>query len=90
MLPLDKFARLRGRDVLKFVVGSQEDLQQAKQVVDYIRDKGCQCYCYLSPVFGQIQPVEIVEFMKDNNMTDKIRFQLQLHKFVWDPQMKGV
>lgn len=90
MLPLDKFAQLRSRDVLKFVVGSQEDLNKALEVMDYLRAHNCDCYFYLSPVFGQIQPVEIVEFMQLHKLTYKTRFQVQLHKIVWDPDKRGV
>ena len=90
MLPFSKFAQLRSNDVLKFVVGSQEDLELAKEIIKYIREQGCNCYVYLSPVFGQIKPAEIVDFMKEHNMQGKIRVQLQLHKIIWDPQLRGV
>lgn len=90
MLPLEEFAKLRDDDVIKFVVGSKEDLNLAFNVVSKLRELNCNCYVYLSPVFGDIEPVEIVEFMKNNNMQNKIRFQLQLHKFIWDPQKRGV
>lgn len=90
MLPLATFCKLRDNDVLKFVVGSREDLVLAKNTIEDLRLHGCKCYCYLSPVFGDIEPKEIVEFMKDNNMQNKIRFQLQIHKIVWPPEQKGV
>ena len=90
MLPLDTFAKLRSEDVLKFVVGSQEDLEETLRVMTYLRDNGCDCWFYLSPVFGEIEPKEIVEFMQEYNLQHKVRFQLQLHKFVWSPEMRGV
>jgi 7-carboxy-7-deazaguanine synthase len=70
-------------DVLKFVVGNREDLEQSLKFKDYV------CYKYLSPVFGQIEPKEIVEFMKENNLQD-YRLQVQLHKIVYPPEMRGV
>lgn len=90
MLPFSTFVSLRSNDVLKFVVGSQEDLELAEKVVKYIRSHCCDCYVYLSPVFGKIEPAEIVEFMKEHNMQGKIRVQVQLHKIIWDPQLRGV
>ena len=91
MLPIEKFAQLRPQDVLKFVVGSKEDLQLAYDIVSQLRNKfNCNCYVYLSPVFGDIELVEIVDFMKEHDMQGKIKFQLQLHKFVWDPNKRGV
>lgn len=90
MLPLGIFSRLRPNDVLKFVVGSKEDLNLAKSVIEELRNDNCECYFYLSPVFGKIEPVEIVDFMLENKLQNKIRFQLQLHKFVWDVNKRGV
>lgn len=40
-----------------------------------------------SPVFGKIEPVTIVDFMK-NNLINGARVQLQLHKFIWSPDKK--
>ena len=90
MLPLEKFAQLRSRDVLKFVVGSREDLELANSVITNLRQMGCTCWFYLSPVFGMIKPVDIVDYMLKNNLQYKTRFQVQLHKIVWDPNLRGV
>lgn len=90
MLPLEKFAQLREQDVLKFVVGSEEDLLLAESIIKYIRDAGSRCWVYLSPVFGMIEPVEIVNFMIAHGLQDKVRFQIQLHKVVWNPDARGV
>ena len=90
MIPLNKFAKLRERDVLKFVVGSKESLELAKNIIENLKSLGCKCYFYLSPVFGMIKPIDIVSFMIDNNLQDKVRFQLQLHKIVWEPDKRGV
>lgn len=90
MISIDKFSRLGWDDVIKFVVGSQEDLNEALRVMKAVRESGCKCWFYLSPVFGKIEPVEIVNFMKDNNLQYKTRFQVQLHKIVWDPNKRGV
>ena len=90
MLPLDKFAQLRDHDVLKFVVGSRKDLELAYHIISHIREKNCNCYVYLSPVFGMIEPREIVEFMQEKNLQDRVRVQLQLHKIIWDPNRRAV
>mgnify|MGYP003296077440 CR=1 FL=1 len=50
-------------NVLKFVVGSMEDLVSVKNIMETLRAKGCRCSFYLSPVFGSIEPVDIVNFM---------------------------
>ena len=75
-------------DTVKFVSGSITDLERAKSIIDRysLTEK---CHVYISPVFGRIQPAEIVEFMKSARMNN-VRLQLQLHKFIWDPMKKGV
>lgn len=75
-------------DVYKFVVGSSEDLQMAYElIIKY--DLTSKCLVYLSPVSGNIDMQEIVEFMKDKKL-NKVRLQAQLHKIIWDKNARGV
>ena len=82
----DNFALLRDFDTVKFVCGSQDDLRCARQVTAQYQPP---CPVYLSPVYGRIEPADMVEFMKENRMTN-VRLQLQLHKFIWHPDARGV
>lgn len=83
---MSNYKYLDERDTVKFVSGSLEDLKKAKFIIDnYIK----KAKAYISPVFGAIEPAQIVQFMIDNNMNN-VRLQLQLHKFIWDPDKKGV
>ena len=75
-------------DVYKFVLGSNEDLQIAYDVIKKY-DLTSKCLVYLSPVSGTINMEEIVEFMKDKNL-NKVRLQIQLHKVIWDKNARGV
>jgi 7-carboxy-7-deazaguanine synthase len=76
------------RDTVKFVVSSESDLDRAREIItEYDLDKICSVY--LSPVFGRIEPAEIVEYMIKHKMND-VNVQLQLHKFIWDPNKRGV
>ena len=90
MLSLETFSKLRPQDVLKFVVGSQEDLSTALNVMTTLRANGCDCYFYLSPVFGMIEYKDIIQFMKDNKLQHKVRFQLQIHKFCYPVNQRAV
>jgi len=75
-------------DEVKFVIGSREDYLWSKQMLETHR-LAERCHCVLfSPVFGRIEPRQIVEWL----LTDRlpVRFQLQLHKFIWAPDAKGV
>lgn len=85
---LENMEYLKPWDVVKFVIGSREDLERAKEIIE--RFSICEkAIVYFSPVFGQIEPVEIVEFMKEEHL-NKVRFQIQIHKVVWDPEKTGV
>lgn len=85
---LENFEVLEAKDTVKFVVGSMRDLERAKKIIEEYNlvDK---VHVYFSPVFGSINPEEIVEFMKNNNM-NKVNLQLQLHKIIWAPEKRGV
>lgn len=79
-------ALLNEHDVLKFVVGSKEDLDQMKHVLSAHNIKA---KVYVSPVFGNIEPVDIVNYIMDNKLHN-VRVQLQLHKYIWNPNKRGV
>lgn len=84
----DNFAYLVRRDTVKFVSGSIEDLQRAKEMIEKY-DLAGKCNLYLSPVFGSIEPEKIVEYMIKNKMNG-IKLQIQMHKVIWDPNKRGV
>lgn len=86
---LPNFKHLRPCDVLKFVVGSVADLQQAQALYTTYKDFLKEVPVYVSPVFGSIEPVTIVEYIKTHKL-ENWRVQLQLHKYIWDPAAKGV
>jgi 7-carboxy-7-deazaguanine synthase len=82
----DNFQLLREMDTVKFVCASRGDVLRAKEIAEKYNP---QCPLYLSPVFGRIEPAEIVGIMKEQQMGG-FRLQLQLHKFIWDPNERGV
>lgn len=77
---------LKDSDVIKFVVGSQEDLKRA---YDVVRLSDVKAKIYLSPVFGKIEPVEIVDFVEEMKW-EEANVQIQIHKIIWNPAMRGV
>lgn len=77
---------LRSKDVLKFVVGSKIDLSTMLAVVN---EYDITANIFVSPVFGEIDPKEIVDFLICNDI-ENVRIQLQLHKIIWDSNMRGV
>lgn len=79
-------AQLTDVDVLKFVVGTQGDMEQA---LDIINKYKLDCSIYFSPVFGNIDPKNIVKFLLDKKLY-QCKVQVQLHKIIWDPNERGV
>lgn len=94
---MENIATLGKNDVLKFVVGSVEDLREAERVVSQLsllrKSPACDMpHIFVSPVFGTLPNETIVDWMLDSEgMTrNGARFQVQLHKIVWDPECRGV
>lgn len=88
---LDNLAYLSAGDVVKCVVGSREDMEWAANV---IASNPVSATVYFSPVFGEIEPSEIVDFLKGlqskPGVLSEARAQLQLHKFIYPVDMRGV
>lgn len=84
----ENFGHLEKCDTVKFVSGSMEDLERAAHIIEkhHLTER---CHVYISPVFGKIEPADIVDFMKGRQLND-VRLQLQLHKFIWPPEQRGV
>ena len=79
---------LTDRDEVKFVIGSREDYEWSRgEVGKYGLTKQCRAVLF-SPVFGKIDPRDIVDWILKDKLD--VRFQLQMHKFIWDPAKKGV
>ena len=79
---------LTSRDEVKFVIGSREDYEWSRtQLRDRRLADRCRAVLF-SPIFGRIDPREIVEWILADKLP--VRFQLQMHKFIWTPTQRGV
>lgn len=86
---VENFNIVDNKDVYKFVIGTKEDINKALEIVK-LYDLQNKCLVYFSPVFDSpLTMEEIVEFMKENNLNN-IRLQVQLHKIIWDKEVRGV
>ena len=84
----ENIASLTRRDEVKFVIGSREDYLWSKEQVEKFQlAERCGTVLF-SPIFGRIEPRRIVEWILEDKLC--VRFQLQLHKFIWAPETKGV
>lgn len=86
---LSNYANMRSCDTVKFVVGSRGDLEQAGRIIKQYDLVSRECGVYLSPCFGKIDPADIVDYIVEHKMNG-VNVQLQLHKFIWDPDKRGV
>lgn len=84
----ENYRFLISSDTVKFVVSSLEDLEKAEEICRTfsLNDR---CHIFLSPVFGRIEPREIVEYLAAHSWNEA-RLQLQLHKYIWPPDQRGV
>ncbi len=81
-------AHLEKRDEVKFVIGSREDYEWSR---DRVREHDLVARCgtvLFSPIFGRIEPREIVEWILADKLP--VRFQIQMHKVIWEPRARGV
>ena len=88
MMTLENFDHLTEKDTVKFVSGSMEDLEKARELINKYKLTE-KTSIFISPVFGDIELESIVDFMKDNQMNG-VNMQVQLHKIIWNPNERGV
>lgn len=79
--------RLASQDEVKFVIKDRGDYEWARDLIRR-RDLTARCTVLVSPVFGETDPRQLAEWVLADRLP--VRFQLQLHKHVWAPDMRGV
>ena len=79
---------LSAQDEVKFVIADRGDYEWSRQIVrTYALPGRCKAVLF-SPVFGALEPVQLVQWILEDGLD--VRFQLQLHKLIWPPEQKGV
>jgi 7-carboxy-7-deazaguanine synthase len=69
------------KDQVKFVIGNDEDYDWSKAAITEYELPG-RCEILFSPVMGQQDPTELAEKILQDRLP--VRFQIQLHKLLWD------
>lgn len=96
-MKMENLLTLDEHDVVKFVVANTEDLADAAKVVESFehlftaQGKKLPTF-YVSPVFNTMPYEQMVNWILSNETMKRnnVRFQVQLHKIVWDPEARGV
>lgn len=78
---------LKPVDELKFVIGNREDYEWTVEIMKKYNLEN-KCKILFSVVFGKLEPLQLVNWILEDELN--VRFQLQMHKFIWNPETKGV
>lgn len=80
-------AKLQSWDEVKFVIGDRIDYMWATQTLKEhcLTDR---CSVLFSTVFEKLPPRQLAEWLLEDNL--KVRLQLQMHNYIWGPEVRGV
>jgi 7-carboxy-7-deazaguanine synthase len=83
----ENISYLKQNDEVKFVIGNREDYDWSNTIIQKysLTDK---CSVLFSNVFEELKPIQLAEWILEDNL--KVRFQIQMHKYIWDPNKRGV
>src|SRR5262249_35006980 len=79
---------LKPRDEVKFVIQDRGDFEYARQIVETYRLDQREPHVLFSPVWGAVDLQEFAAWILQSGV--RARMQLQLHKYIWGPEAKGV
>lgn len=85
---LENMSIVRSHDEVKFVIASRNDYEFARQIVFEYALETRVAAVLMSCVFNAIEFVDLVTWILQDKLN--VRFQLQMHKFVWSPDTRGV
>ncbi|NDD63575.1 MAG: radical SAM protein [Acidobacteria bacterium] len=84
----ENLALLTPRDEVKFVILDRSDFDYAVGVIRHYGLDGSGPEVLFSPVWGRLDLRELAAWVLDSGL--RARMQLQLHKYIWGPNVKGV
>ena len=85
---MENLRTLTSNDEVKFVLADRADYEFAREFYHRHRLREKVRAVIFSPVFGELEPRELAEWILADGLD--VRLGLQLHKFIWDPALKGV
>lgn len=78
---------IKESDQIKFVISNHEDYKWAKNIIEkYDLNKKCQLL--MSPNFNKTKNKTLAEWILADQLD--VRFQIQIHKYIWPPDQRGV
>jgi 7-carboxy-7-deazaguanine synthase len=83
----ENLEQLHARDEVKFVIRDQGDFTWALEIIKRHGLAG-RVPLLISPVFGEVPPREAAAWILESGLP--LRLNLQLHKYIWGPETRGV
>ena len=83
----ENLKRIRQSDEVKFVITGRDDYDWSKKMIDKY-NLANKCHILLSPAYGILKPDNLAVWMIDDKL--QARFNLQLHKYIFGPERRGV
>ncbi len=78
---------LRKGDEVKFVLASRKDYEWSRDVVQRYK-LATRVPVLFSPVHGHLDPSDLSDWLVEDRL--QVRLQLQMHKYIWPPDARGV
>jgi 7-carboxy-7-deazaguanine synthase len=82
------FARLTKADEVKFVIADRRDYEYARDILRREDLPSRVSAVLFSPVHGELDPKRLSEWVIEDRLD--VRVQLQVHKYIWSPETRGV
>jgi len=83
----ENLSALRPSDQIKFVIKDRADYEWANEILNRFPQMLAHTVHY-SPVFGILDPRQLAEWILEDGRS--VNLQLQLHKYIWHPEARGV
>jgi len=86
-MDLQNLGRLKRSDEVKFVITGRRDYEWVKDIIR-THDLAGRCNILVSPAFGILKAEDLAVWMTEDRL--QARFNLQLHKYIFGPEKRGV
>jgi 7-carboxy-7-deazaguanine synthase len=83
----DNIPKLQAHDEIKFVIGNRDDYLWSRDIIRTHHLEG-KYRILFSTVFDTLRPSDLVKWILEDKLN--VRFQLQMHKYIWSPEKHGV
>lgn len=86
-MDLSNLNRIKNADEVKFVITNRMDYEWSKEIIyrHRLKDK---CHLLLSPAYGILAPEDLAQWILEDGL--EARLNLQLHKYLFGPDKRGV